>query len=559
MTARANLFSGLTGRRAAGAGFAFVLGSETLRATCRAAVGDFVEAEQRFDVSGVKFVRLAARPRVPLGGLPSDLRWVFSAWLDTTQIVELAVGPALNDIAIPIGTATGDHRIAYRLELAGTPGTFNVELPAVYLDAIALDTDTAGIALANRIPAQNSTGVSATDPVQFDVIDVDGTAAPVLGAVYVNGVLAHNGVSFQAGFTGSVTSILGGFGRRVLVQRSASFGSAELVTIRVQASNVNGALDETYAFETLDTEGPVLTAAIALDRTQVELRFDEAATITSVAFEIAAPDGFPAVPITAVSWSGGPSQVATVTLDTEMTPNMPYVVEVGAFDALGNVATSSFVVVGYACAQPANRDFSLWEMLPLINRSEDAWPFDLRRFIRALQEVADWLLCDIDRFTRIFDVDLASERFLDAMLVQLGNPFPFDLTLAEKRRLVGLLVQIYKLKGTADGIVNTIRVFTGIDVSILYPGWATGWELGLHELGEDTILGTDDAAIRYSYRIVSPITLDADQRHRIRTIATFMHPAHEHLIEIIEPAPPPDIPDHWELGLSELGETTLLH
>jgi hypothetical protein len=53
--------------------------------------------------------------------------------------------------------------------------------------------------------------------------------------------------------------------------------------------------------------------------------------------------------------------------------------------------------------------------------------------------------------------------------------------------------------------------------------------------------------------------LTDEQRARMRRLATYMHPAHEHLLGFIEPTPPPEEPDHWEIGLSELGTETFLH
>jgi hypothetical protein len=37
-----------------------------------------------------------------------------------------------------------------------------------------------------------------------------------------------------------------------------------------------------------------------------------------------------------------------------------------------------------------------------------------------------------------------------------------------------------------------------------------------------------------------------------------MKPAHTHFVDLLEPTPPQTY-DHWELGISELGETTSLH
>src|SRR5690606_30992264 len=90
---------------------------------------------------------------------------------------------------------------------------------------------------------------------------------------------------------------------------------------------------------------------------------------------------------------------------------------------------------------------------------------DLENFMAVLQDVLELLLGEVDRFPDILDPDLAPEPFLDLMLEDLGNPFAFDLTELQKRRLIAVLVQIYRQKGTAAGIRNAIRFFLGVDVT----------------------------------------------------------------------------------------------
>ncbi|NOJ79781.1 phage tail protein [Myxococcus xanthus] len=48
------------------------------------------------------------------------------------------------------------------------------------------------------------------------------------------------------------------------------------------------------------------------------------------------------------------------------------------------------------------------------------------------------------------------------------------------------------------------------------------------------------------------------ERLRLRTLVGYLKPAHTHFIDLVEPLRP-ILPEHWELGLSELGETTTLH
>lgn len=114
---------------------------------------------------------------------------------------------------------------------------------------------------------------------------------------------------------------------------------------------------------------------------------------------------------------------------------------------------------------------------------------DLFRFIACLQEVTDLLLADVDRWPDIFDLERAPEAFVDLILRDLGNPFPFELDAMGKRRLASVLVRDVPAKGTAKGIQNAIRFFLGIDISAITPFNADTLYLGESLLGVDWVLG----------------------------------------------------------------------
>ena len=48
------------------------------------------------------------------------------------------------------------------------------------------------------------------------------------------------------------------------------------------------------------------------------------------------------------------------------------------------------------------------------------------------------------------------------------------------------------------------------------------------------------------------------ERRQLRAIVEYLKPAHTHFVDLVEPLPP-ILPNHWELGLGDLGETTDLH
>jgi phage tail-like protein len=270
----------------------------------------------------------------------------------------------------------------------------------------------------------------------------------------------------------------------------------------------------------------------------------------------------PAVAVTPVLVEPAGSSGVDVALDVALSQRARYQVTVShivsasgaALDPAGSRATfAGFVPPN----RPRSRRFDLYRLLPEINRQLDETG-DLQKFLAVLQDVLELLLAEIDRFPDIFDLDLAPEPFLDLMLADLGNPFAFDLGELQKRRLAAVLVQIYRQKGTAAGIRNAIRFFLGVDVTAVSAFHGTTLILGESELGVDWVLGPSGQFALYAFDLTVSRVLTETERRQIRRIVDFMRPAHTHFIDILEPGAPAFI-DHWELGISELGETTDLH
>jgi phage tail-like protein len=234
-------------------------------------------------------------------------------------------------------------------------------------------------------------------------------------------------------------------------------------------------------------------------------------------------------------------------------------------DLAGNAIDPALRIIefkGFQPPVPAGRSFQLWDMFPLFDRRRDERLAGrpLRKFVLILQDVTNLLLCEIDRWTEIIDIDLAPEQFLDAILCDLGNPFTFvDLDVNAKRRLARILVDIYKEKGTSEGIVNAIRFFLGIEVEIDPINCRTYWQIGLHQLNLNTVIGPGiGSPLWYSFYIISPVILTDEQRSIMLQIATYMKAAHEHILGIIEPGSDTDPKSRWIIGVSLMGGTTIL-
>lgn len=463
--------------------------------------------------------------------------------------------------------------------------SIELELPLFGVDEILVDNSTADLVVINRSPTPNETGIELTAVIEFDLVDATGLAAPQEAATQVfvtvdNGTdapveaLAYDGAGgFQVGYTGILSLVSTPYvdARHFVIHPSVPFPSLGIITVRIETS-APITLSTSYIFTAEDLTTPIVQRADSNAKKTVRVIFDESvkqvsATGTDDALN---PENYtfarlntypvPAVNVVATAVSTVSSQEVEVTIDIEITPGQPYSVTVlNVTDDAGNAVVAPFNVVsflGYTPPKPATRNFDYFRMMPAINRTEDIL-HEFEAFCLCIQEVIDFLLCSIDEWTDILDVDKADEQYLDAMLCDMANPFDFDLSVVDKRRLIRVLLALYQQKGTIVGIQNVIRFFLGFEVEIT-PYLADGWLIGEGILGETTILAPGSSYNRFAFEVVVSQVITTEQEARLVELVNFMKPAQDHLARVVTPTTP-DVVDHLELGLSSLGETWILH
>jgi len=553
--------------------YAFVLGSDEPGYFGRFKSLDNISVEVIGGWGSASHVRVRMRTRSQLADLPAGWVWKAYARIDSDVAwsfdLETGVTRDYYDLAINVQGYGPPANFSVTLIANGPSGSAvdELEIPAVYLDDWTFDTNE-GLFLINRTPQPGDVGVPVDTAIRFDISDTDTDVDDTNTQVYVNGVLAFDGTAggAQSGWGASIGHPLVGGVTQYSITRMGDFDSLEVVEVRVVSRNLSGShvLDETYSFTIQDLTAPVVLAAVSRDHMTVRVSFDEAVddeALDPANYAFTRREG-PSVLVHAVSVARVSTAVVDVTLDVPITRALLYRVTVsGVSDVFGNEieAPNDFADFrGFECDVPADRDFELWKMLSRASRDSDE-DETLFRTCSVVQEVIDLLLCDVDAWTDILDVDSAAERYVDQMLIGLGNPFDFDLSVDDKRRLVRTLVQIYQRKGTALGIIDVIRFFLGLEVTLDEWNTSPGWILGESELGVDTILGPSDRRALYTFDVVSLVSLTDEQRAIIRELVDYMKPAHTHLGSIVEPTPPTVI-DHLELGLSELGgDEWMLH
>lgn len=556
--------------------FAYVLGSDRPGITGRLREGDYAELAQSGTFADSK-MRIRIRLRPP-ASTPDGFWWRASVRINGAETIAWDLIPGggqrdLNDATWDVSQHPGIRSLAFHLELmADTAGAeCEAELPAFYFDDITFEEQTT-IFFGARYPAPNDVGIARTDPFRvtfFNPITAAG-AGITAGQVQVNGQVAWTqGVGFGTGFTGaeSAESTPQGQAISVIVDPLRIWGEEELVSIEIvgQATGApDNQRDEIYTFRAARTRGPIVTLVEGIALRRLRVHFDEpvlaASALLASNYEVQRAPGVVEVAVVVTAVTQVSSTVFDLTTDIELSPGRPYFLQMrNVPDLLGNVSADSDNVVPFLAFQPpipAGREWDLYAMLPQKNRTEDNG--DLARFIAILQDIADIQIGEIDAFTDIIDPDVAPMAFVEEMLLDLGNPFgAFDLTDDEKRKLVQLLVPIYKQKGTDSGIVNTVRLLMGLEVQVLPIGY--GVEIGAGRLGIDFRLGSGDLYDRLSFEVNVPIDLTGEQVMQLTTIVNYMKRQETHFVRLNQATLPPDLTG-MRLGVTgELGIDWILH
>lgn len=438
-----------------------------------------------------------------------------------------------------------------------------ITLPSVQLDSIV--EDSAFYVIANRNPQPGEVQIPPTSKIEFDYFGTDEITITVNEVP----VFQQNAVpqQWQNGWQGTNNVLPGNVGVRYILQSPTPFANNSRVFVRVFAV---GLLIGFWEFDVYDTMPPLIRSVVAINKDQLRVTFSEPVTMVSpdvdgdalnprtytvehVSRPAAIPDVVLVEPVS--------SSVVLLTTKFELSFGAHYMLVVaGITDEFGNVfkpPQNVFEFYGWLPPFPNGRRWVLHDFVPRMSLIEDKSD-SLKLFLGVLQDTNNLLLYSIDQWADSLDPDTAPMDAIDAMLVDLGNPFTFEMSDVQKRKLVKTLVLMYQLKGTAPGIERVVRFFLGIEVSIeTFVG--RGWRLGYHQLSRrgqpasnPAIIGPHRRAL-YSFRVLTSRILTDIQRAIITAIAQYMRCAHEHLVGIRDGSPVLPPGKYWIIGKTRIG------
>jgi phage tail-like protein len=512
--------------------------------------------------------------------LTPDDGWYIALYADGTPITGRKIEAnkltyTLLDLAVPVPPGTTSVLLTYELSIQWVDGEDRcfAQFPSVQVEEV-LEDSASGIQVLNRVPEDGEIEVPPSGPYgviagfRFQLYDPYAPINP--GAVTIvhfsgQGTIYQYGEA-QPGWAITYRDI--GPVLEFTCVPDVPLESSEWVELGVVYIGMYGYFFRTWSFIIQDLTRPKLSDVVPRSPYVVHAAFDEpfdeATALDPAQYTLARASTF--------AFLAQPTQVSLIdsntvelTFPTPLTFGAAYqLIASGVHDIRGNVLDSApndrVTFTAFNPQIPEGRRFQLWDFIPDLNKRGDKTR-DLFKLVTVLQEATNLMLYEIDRLAEIIDPDLAPELFIDAMLADLGNPFNIDeLTLVDKRRLIAVLVSIYRLKGTVPGMVFAVHFLLGLDVTIDPVVEDDGWQLGVSELGVSTTLGPDTQYALYAFNVNSPVQLTDVQRQRVKEIITFMQVAHEHFHRLIEPAEiEAQIIDHAALGFSGLGDNFYLH
>jgi phage tail-like protein len=162
----------------------------------------------------------------------------------------------------------------------------------------------------------------------------------------------------------------------------------------------------------------------------------------------------------------------------------------------------------------------------------------------------------VDAFATLQDYLACDAQYLPYLAQKIGWSLDTASPAALQRKMVGLLVPMYRERGTTQGIVDILNLLLGLAVTIHEP-WADGWRVGTSELSNGALSPAPpvmpySSPLPYTFYVLFPRALTSAERAAAGSLIEFAKRAETHAV-IVEPRL---VTTPWVLGQTRIGTIT---
>lgn len=172
----------------------------------------------------------------------------------------------------------------------------------------------------------------------------------------------------------------------------------------------------------------------------------------------------------------------------------------------------------------------LFRNLPAIYR-EDGTEGYLYRVLSLFGDELQALEYEIDGLHNYLNPERTRAEFLPWLASWVALALDETWPESRRRELIGRIVDLYKWRGTIEGIKTFVEIYTGIRPEIIKP-FKVGWVIGVRStIGEDTkIYEVREDPHSFSVIVNSFEKLSSEQKRKIMAVVELQKPAHTRVI-----------------------------
>ena len=172
----------------------------------------------------------------------------------------------------------------------------------------------------------------------------------------------------------------------------------------------------------------------------------------------------------------------------------------------------------------------LFRNLPTIYREDGktGYPY---RLLSLFGDVLQELEFEIDGLHNYLNPERTRAEFLPWLASWVALALDETWPESRRRELITRIVDLYKWRGTIEGIKTFVEIYTGIRPEIIEP-FKTGWRIGVYStIGEDTkIYEAREDPHSFSVIVNSFEKLSFEQKRKIMAVVELQKPAHTRVI-----------------------------